>query len=583
MIPYTWIEGRSWEPIRGLQLHDLGLDQAFLNLSSRLSKNTWVYFQRQPCFKCTQYSLLSEVAAHNSSTVKISSVYDLDMLVLNENAGTTYDLVDYHTKVLECSHQTSFGEFGIYDLIISANGNKSECRIETIQPPVDIVLPMFAVAMMSIIFLILTSGCYFLWKYWNRWHKADERKSDTESNSEYSTINKGSSKVKKLTNRLKSLDAFRGVCVVLLLFSNGFMGGYQNLGHAVWQGMPIAELPFPWFLWITAVCIPLKFKSVLANGEPRGKIVLEIFKRFVFLFVLGLMVNSVIQGVQLETIRYYGVLQRIAFMCLFAGGIFVLSWPKNYKEYSGCHSDIRVLLPQWVIHGVVHLLYLCLVFFLPIPGCPTGYVGPGGISEGGKYFNCTGGTFGYVDRLLHDERHLFDTPTTKDIYKVKVFDPEGPFSNLPSLLTMILGVQAGTILVMHHGWSARKNRLLSWGFFCIFLGLVLHFSNVIPINKQLWNTSYSLVTAGGAFICFTFYIYLIDKIKLWNGFPLVSLGLNCLALYIGSKFASNILPWHFAYGKMDTHFFRLIDSCWSVFIWTLIAIFLHKKKIIISA
>ena len=41
-----------------------------------------------------------------------------------------------------------------------------------------------------------------------------------------------------------------------------------------------------------------------------------------------------------------------------------------------------------------------------------GYVGPGGIADGGLYPNCTGGAAGYIDRLLFGS-HMYQHPTCK--------------------------------------------------------------------------------------------------------------------------------------------------------------------------
>ncbi|XP_059485635.1 heparan-alpha-glucosaminide N-acetyltransferase-like [Neocloeon triangulifer] len=581
---YSWVEGRSREPVRGLYLHDLRLDEAFLNVSSQLNKPVWVYSQRQPCYKCTQFSLMGALAAHNSTTYKVSSLFDLEMLVLNQNLGDTFNLPENGTDYLECSSNLSFGEFGIYDLVVSSANSVTACRSETVVPPVNIFLPAVVVTFMSIAALLLIYGMYVMWNIYNKRfsQKNASECSDVENNGSELTINKEGTKTVKFKTRLHSLDVFRGFCVIPLLFHCGYKGGYQTLDHAVWDGIPIAEWPFPWFLWIMGVCIPLKMKSALAKNVSRSRLVFEITKRFVFLFALGLMINSVDIGVQLETMRYYGVLQRIAFMFLISGALFALLWPRDYKKFAGTYGDLRVLLPQWLVYLVIHAIYLGLVFLLPVPGCPTGYLGPGGLSEGGKYFNCTGGTFGYVDKLIHDEAHLLQSPTTKAVYQVKVFDPEGPFSTLPSLLTMILGAQAGAILVMHSDWHSRKSRLVGWGVGCIVLGSTLHLNDVIPINKQLWSTSFSLVTGGVAFLWLTIFMYLVDVTRIWNGFPLRQPGINCLTLYVGSRITANMWPWHFAYGNMDTHFIRLIDSCWSVFLWVCVSIYFYVKKILIT-
>ena len=42
-----------------------------------------------------------------------------------------------------------------------------------------------------------------------------------------------------------------------------------------------------------------------------------------------------------------------------------------------------------------------------------GYLGPGGLAEGGSYSNCTGGAAGYIDRVIFGEAHIYQTPTCR--------------------------------------------------------------------------------------------------------------------------------------------------------------------------
>lgn len=60
-----------------------------------------------------------------------------------------------------------------------------------------------------------------------------------------------------------------------------------------------------------------------------------------------------------------------------------------------------------------------------MPGCGKGYLGPGGLHDGGKHFNCTGGAAGYIDRQVFG-KHMYTHPTCHKIYETKLFyDPEG--------------------------------------------------------------------------------------------------------------------------------------------------------------
>ena len=59
----------------------------------------------------------------------------------------------------------------------------------------------------------------------------------------------------------------------------------------------------------------------------------------------------------------------------------------------------------------------CLVtYMLPVPGCPTGYTGPGGIHNNSAYVDCIGGAASYVDKTVLGENHIYKWPTAREIY-----------------------------------------------------------------------------------------------------------------------------------------------------------------------
>ena len=60
-------------------------------------------------------------------------------------------------------------------------------------------------------------------------------------------------------------------------------------------------------------------------------------------------------------------------------------WAYNFR-------DVFELKWHWLLVGIVLFVHACVTFLVPLPnGCPKGYLGPGGLHDGGKYFNCTGG------------------------------------------------------------------------------------------------------------------------------------------------------------------------------------------------
>jgi heparan-alpha-glucosaminide N-acetyltransferase len=91
-----------------------------------------------------------------------------------------------------------------------------------------------------------------------------------------------------------------------------------------------------------------------------------------------------------------------------------------------------------------------------------------------------------------------------------------------------------------------------------------------------------LVTGGGAFLGLSLFYYLVDAKKFWGGFPFLEPGVNCLAMYVGSRLTANLWPWHWSIGPMDTHFILLLDSVWACALWLLTAKWLYRRKIFVS-
>lgn len=46
-----------------------------------------------------------------------------------------------------------------------------------------------------------------------------------------------------------------------MIFVNYGCGGYEILEHAKWNGLHLADLVFPWFMWIMGACIPISLMS----------------------------------------------------------------------------------------------------------------------------------------------------------------------------------------------------------------------------------------------------------------------------------------------------------------------------------
>ena len=138
------------------------------------------------------------------------------------------------------------------------------------------------------------------------------------------------------------------------------------------------------------------------------------------------------------------VLTLFCLLILAHPSLACLSW-----TLSQCESAL-----QWTAMLLVVLLYLALQFLLPVPGCPTGYIGPGGRGDDGQFPDCVGGAHGYIDQVLWGDAHIFHRGTCShaESYRCTDFgptargshgyDPEGTLGVLMAAFECVRGASA---------------------------------------------------------------------------------------------------------------------------------------------
>ncbi len=99
------------------------------------------------------------------------------------------------------------------------------------------------------------------------------------------------------SNRIFSIDIMRGLTLLLMLFVNDLNMNVAPkwLGHmkADFDGIGLADVVFPGFLFIVGMAIPFALSKRYSAGEPPGKIAWHILTRSVSLLIIGvLMLNT---------------------------------------------------------------------------------------------------------------------------------------------------------------------------------------------------------------------------------------------------------------------------------------------------
>jgi predicted acyltransferase len=376
--------------------------------------------------------------------------------------------------------------------------------------------------------------------------------------------------------RLISLDVFRGMTIAGMVLVNNpgtWSAIYGPLKHAEWHGITPTDYVFPFFLFIVGVAIPIALSKRIAAGVTRDTYY-KIFTRSLLIFALGIVISAIpffnfgettipfalkilivlaysaalffylwdkskialmIAGVtagivtafwlagyvvvpyDVSTMRIPGVLQRIAICYLVVSLIYL-------------HTSWR---QQAVIGGILLLLYWILMTTIAVPGCEVTTVDD-------KACNLSA----WLDRVILTENHIWRSG--------KVFDPEGILSTIPSLVTCLSGVLAGTWLIRPAAGGTTGETNAARGavekaaglFFAgtIALAVGWSWSLLFPLNKSLWTSSYVVYTSGLALLTLAACYWVIDvkQMKWWTK-PFVIFGVNALALYVFSGIFARLL------------------------------------------
>ena len=310
------------------------------------------------------------------------------------------------------------------------------------------------------------------------------------------------------SQRLLSLDAFRGATIAGMIMVNNpgtWSAIYPQLRHAAWHGWTFTDFIFPFFLWIVGVAMTLSFARRVEAGAAKGKLLLHVFRRAVIIFGLGLFLAGFPFGLFgqdrtladiFSTIRIPGVLQRIAVCYLIASIIYL---------YTGLRGQVI-----WLIGLLAG--YWLLVWLVPVPG------------YGRWFFEPTGNLCWWVDSNILAGHTWRGAP-------VPGFDPEGIVSTIPAIATTLFGILTGRWLRGNATPAEKTTWMFVAGNALLLLGAVLDMW--MPINKQLWTSSYSIFMAGWALVCLAMFYWLIDVkgYKKWAT-PFVIYGMNAITVFV---------------------------------------------------
>lgn len=347
------------------------------------------------------------------------------------------------------------------------------------------------------------------------------------------------------TTRLISLDAFRGMVMVLMLaevmrlpevartFPQSMLWRLIafNSQHVEWQGCSLHDLIQPAFSFLVGAALPFSVASRKMKGQTFGPMFGHAIRRALLLVFLGIFLRSLRSPQTYFT--FEDTLTQIGLGYVF---LFLLAFTRPRTQVVAL---VLILICFWVAFA----LY-------PAPGPQFDY------ARVGVPLNWSHNYSGFLSHWNKNSNLAW----AFDVWFLNLFPREQPFvfneggwstlSFIPTLATMILGLLTGEWLKGNKSKPEKLRGLVIAGTGLLLLGLVCQWAGICPIVKRVWTSSYTLYSGGWVILILAGFYALIE----WNGwrrwaFPLVVVGMNSIAVYVMSwtmsKFFGNALDRHF--------------------------------------
>ena len=365
---------------------------------------------------------------------------------------------------------------------------------------------------------------------------------------------------KFVKSRLRSIDALRGfdmfwimgiggvIIQIATIHETSFWASLASqFEHPYWDGFTFWDLIFPLFMFISGLSSPFSIDKQLKSGRTRKQILWKIVKRGLILILLGIIYNTKeLELRSLSEYRYASVLGKIGASYIFANIIFLYAKPTR--------------LIFW--YSFLLIGYWLLLKFTSAPG----YL-PGDLTEKGNFMS------------------YFDRTVLPGLLSRGIHDTSGLLCTVTGIATTLSGIIAGYFLKKHPITPTKK---VMW-FIIVGIGMIvlaLLWNLDFPINKNLWSSSFTLLTGGISLILFALFYYIID-VKghyKWTFFFRV-IGMNSIFIYVSPIFinysfmAKGLFRW---LGQLSGAYEEPVMRLCTVMIAWLVLYFFYKKDIFIK-
>ncbi|MBX7208704.1 MAG: DUF5009 domain-containing protein [Verrucomicrobiaceae bacterium] len=383
------------------------------------------------------------------------------------------------------------------------------------------------------------------------------------------------------TNRLVSLDAFRGF-VMLLMVSSGFgiptmakehPGTFWEMlapqfEHRAWQGCALWDLIQPSFMFMVGLAMAYSYARRSTAGDGFLKMLMHAIIRAVVLVLLAVLLTS--NDRTMTQWSFTNVLGQIGLGYVFLFLLWTLGW------------EMQVAAIVIILAG-----YWWWFFWHSVPGAAfdggaADKVGAAGVLQGFfSHWNA------HTNAAADFDRWFLNLFPHKEPFRLN----EGGYQTLnfvPSLATMLMGLVTGRYL--HLSKDARQTcaRLVVTGVILLMAGFIAGIL-ICPVVKRIWTPSWVLFSGGWVLLLLAFFFWLVEiagQKKLV--FPLVVVGMNSIFIYVAKQLSTgwirHTLQVHFGKAVLGTDIFAgpygpLVDRCSVLLVLWLMCWWLYRQRV----
>ena len=370
--------------------------------------------------------------------------------------------------------------------------------------------------------------------------------------------------------RLESLDVLRGLDMFFLVAFGGVLASLARalgldwlsgqLEHARWEGFTIQDMIMPLFMFCCGVAVPYAFAKYRTpgSGGSRGQAYWRIARRFVVLWILGMIYQGNLLSLEPQWFKWYSnTLQAIAVGYAASALLYIHCRPRTQGIVA-----VTLLMTYWALVSFVHA---------------DGF--------GGSCDPVTN-LCEWVDRAVLGSHRDFVFIADNGSW---AFDDEYTYtwvlSSLNFIVTVLSGVLAGELL--RSGASERRKLAVLSGAGALMIAAGLLWGLDMPVVKRIWTSSMTLLSSGICFILMGICYYVID-VRGWKkaGKWVLPFGMNAIFAYmiiyfvqfadIADRLVGGLRQF------MTPQWYQVILNATACLIFYGLMYFLYKRKIFIK-